>query len=114
MIVARSECMHMDILKRGLLRDDVSRLVAVSWCCILIHLITVRPTTAGTAAAAVVQGQDGYYVARSYEDARAQATAAGVSTDTPLNQDEDVLDTWFRLVLLLIGISCLLRSACFK
>eukprot|EP00953_Heterococcus_sp_UTEX-ZZ885_P026841 14460-Heterococcus_DN1.PRE.1 len=85
----------MDILKRGLLRDDISRLVAVSWCCILIHLITVRPTTAGTAAAAVVQGQDGYYVARSYEDARAQATAAGVSTDTPLNQDEDVLDTWF-------------------
>jgi valyl-tRNA synthetase len=54
----------------------------------------------GTAAAAV-QGQDGYYVARSYEDARAQATAAGVSTDTPLNQDEDVLDTWFRLVVLL-------------
>jgi hypothetical protein len=54
-----------------------------------------------TPATAVVQGQDGYYVARSYEDARAQATAAGVSPDTPLSQDEDVLDTWFRLGLLL-------------
>eukprot|EP00611_Tribonema_gayanum_P024659 TRINITY_DN5492_c0_g2_i2.p1 TRINITY_DN5492_c0_g2~~TRINITY_DN5492_c0_g2_i2.p1 ORF type:complete len:812 (-),score=334.59 TRINITY_DN5492_c0_g2_i2:58-2274(-) len=41
------------------------------------------------------EGQEGYFVARSVEDARAQATAAGVSESTPLHQDEDVLDTWF-------------------
>jgi valyl-tRNA synthetase len=35
------------------------------------------------------------FVARSAEEARAQATAAGLSNDVPLTQEEDVLDTWF-------------------
>lgn len=33
---------------------------------------------------------------RSEEDARAQATEAGVSQDVALTRDPDVLDTWFR------------------
>ena len=37
------------------------------------------------------------YVARSEEDARAQATAAGYSG--PLTRDEDVLDTWYSSAL---------------
>lgn len=41
------------------------------------------------------QGQDGYFVARNEVDARAQATAAGISEHTKLRQDDDVLDTWF-------------------
>ena len=33
---------------------------------------------------------------RCEEDARVQATEAGVATGTPLERDPDVLDTWFR------------------
>lgn len=33
---------------------------------------------------------------RCEEDARKQATEAGVSTDVALERDPDVLDTWFR------------------
>ncbi|CAM9797772.1 unnamed protein product, partial [Sphacelaria rigidula] len=40
-------------------------------------------------------GHDGYFVARSEEDARKQATEAGVSPDLKLERDPDVLDTWF-------------------
>ncbi|CBJ31846.1 Valine--tRNA ligase [Ectocarpus siliculosus] len=40
-------------------------------------------------------GHDGYFVARSEEDARKQATDAGVPTDVSLDRDPDVLDTWF-------------------
>jgi valyl-tRNA synthetase len=41
------------------------------------------------------EGYDGYFCARSEEDARKQATEAGVATTTPLTRDSDVLDTWF-------------------
>ena len=41
------------------------------------------------------EGHDGYFCARSEEDARQQATEAGVATTTPLTRDSDVLDTWF-------------------
>jgi valyl-tRNA synthetase len=41
------------------------------------------------------EGHDGYFCARSEEDARKQATEAGVSEDTALTRDSDVLDTWF-------------------
>ena len=41
------------------------------------------------------EGHDGYFCARSEEDARKQATEAGVATTTPLTRDSDVLDTWF-------------------
>ena len=41
------------------------------------------------------EGHEGYFCARSEEDARVQATAAGVSTEVVLRRDEDVLDTWF-------------------
>ncbi|CAM9542848.1 unnamed protein product [Pylaiella littoralis] len=40
-------------------------------------------------------GHDGYFVARCEEDARNQATEAGVSADVTLERDPDVLDTWF-------------------
>lgn len=33
---------------------------------------------------------------RSEEDARKQATEAGVPSDVTLDRDPDVLDTWFR------------------
>lgn len=35
-------------------------------------------------------------VVRCEEDARVQATEAGVSTGVSLERDPDVLDTWFR------------------
>jgi valyl-tRNA synthetase len=41
------------------------------------------------------EGHDGYFCARSEEDAREQASKAGVAPTTPLTRDSDVLDTWF-------------------
>ena len=38
---------------------------------------------------------DEYIVARNEEEARLKATEAGHSEDTPLIQEDDVLDTWF-------------------
>ncbi|CAN0089102.1 unnamed protein product [Scytosiphon promiscuus] len=40
-------------------------------------------------------GHDGYFVARSEEDARKQATDAGIPSEVSLERDPDVLDTWF-------------------
>ena len=40
-------------------------------------------------------GHDGYFCARSEDDARDQARAAGVDDATALARDPDVLDTWF-------------------
>lgn len=37
-----------------------------------------------------------WFFFRCEEDARVQATEAGVSTDVRLERDPDVLDTWFR------------------
>lgn len=39
--------------------------------------------------------KDEYIVARNEEEARLKATEAGHSEDTPLIQEDDVLDTWF-------------------
>lgn len=48
------------------------------------------------------EGHDGYFVARSEAEARQLALDSGVSSQTPLTQDEDVLDTWFRCVYLVL------------
>ncbi|CAM9452509.1 unnamed protein product, partial [Discosporangium mesarthrocarpum] len=40
-------------------------------------------------------GYNGYFVARSEEDARQQASEAGVDAGVELTRDPDVLDTWF-------------------
>lgn len=40
-------------------------------------------------------GEDTYVVARNENEARAKAVEMGYTEDTPLRQEEDVLDTWF-------------------